>query len=102
MKKCHRSVLGLKFWSVCILLKSAGSNRSQSLFYFVPQEKGLIKSQSFTCALIGLHHSWVWQICEVITFCKYLNDIQKSDSFNQVNELKKNWQVQMSPWHVTS
>ena len=55
---------------------------------FVPREKGLIKSQSFTCALIGLHHSWVWQICEVITFCKYLDDTRKSDSFNQVNELK--------------
>ena len=27
---------------------------------FVPREKGLIKSQSFTCALIGQHHSWVW------------------------------------------
>ena len=53
MGKCHKLVLGLKFWSVYIFKKSAGSDRSQSLFYFVPQEKGLIISQSFTCALIG-------------------------------------------------
>ena len=26
--------------------------------------------------------------CEVMTFCKYLDDTRKSDSFNQVNEVK--------------
>ena len=77
----------------------AATALSPALFYFVPQEKGLIKSQSFTCALIGLHHGWVWQPCEVMTFCKYLDDTRKSDSFTQVNELKKFWQVQMTPWH---
>ena len=31
---------------------------------------------------------WVWQPCEVMPFCKHIDDTRKSDSFNQVNELK--------------
>ena len=70
-------------------------------FLFCTSGKGTDKITSFTCALIGLHHCWVWQPCEVMTFCKHLDDTRKSDSFNQVDELKKFWQVQMTPWHVT-
>ena len=57
-------------------------------FLFCTSGKGTDKITSFTCALIGLHHCWVWQPCEVMTFCKHLDDTRKSDSFNQVNELK--------------
>ena len=33
-------------------------------------------------------HCSHWQPCEVVTFCNYLDDTRKSDSFNQVNEVK--------------
>ena len=93
-----------QIFGMSVIFKSplAATTLSPFSISYLSQEKGLIKSQSFTCALIGLHHSWVWQPCEVITFCKYLDDTWKSDSFNQFNELKKFWQVQMTPWHVTS
>ena len=80
MGKCHKLVLGLKFWSVYIF-KSPLAATALSLFR--TSGKGTDNITKF-----HMCSHWVWQPCEVMPFCKHIDDTRKSDSFNQVNELK--------------
>ena len=74
-----------EFWKIDFW---APHDRSQSLFYFIPQEKGLIKSQSFT--LLSLATLWGYDFLQIPRW--------HSEKWLPQPSLwsKKFWQVQMA------
>jgi len=73
----------LDYFGVSISLKVRWQRPLSVPFLFRTSGKGTDNITKF-----HMCSHWVWQPCEVMPFCKHIDDTRKSDSFNQVNELK--------------